>query len=108
MANWYVNGNLSVGIWAKKSGAWQKITNRIVFVYQSVPGSGLRTVNWFLNDIFDLGTGVQAFGVTIESYSGNAAAVTDLASVSWTAQSASGERSATPSDQSTTAVVSPQ
>lgn len=109
MANWYVNGSVTVGIWAKVGGVWSKKATRSQFIYQTVPGSGQRTVNWSINSAVDLGvTGVQAFGVTIESHSGTAAALTDLASVSWTAQTASGERSATPSGQSSTAVVSPQ
>jgi len=105
----YINGSVTIGIWAMVAGAWSKRAERSEFIYQTVPSGGQQTVSWFHQSGVDLGvTGVQAFGVTIESHSGISAAVTDLASVSWTAQAASGERSATPSGQSTTAVVSPQ
>ncbi len=104
---YYVNGSVTAGIWAKKSGVWSKVANKGVFIYQTVSSGGTKTVNWSFFDSFDLGSGVEEFGVTIESHTGTAAALTDFDGVSWTATSASGERSATPSGQSSTAVVNP-
>lgn len=102
-----VTGSVSVGLWAKIAGAWTRKATRTQFIDQGTPGGGQQTVNWLYSGAVDLGPNIQAFGVTVESHTGTSAAVTDLASVSWTATTTSGERSATPSGQTTTAVVTP-
>jgi hypothetical protein len=103
-----LSGNVEIGIWAKKSGTWQLVTTYPGWVYDGNIGSvGPHTVAGSVTGAFDLGPGVEAFGITMEGHDGTAASVTDLGSVSWTATAASGERSATPSGQSSTAVVTP-
>jgi hypothetical protein len=105
---YFVSGTVVLGIWAKKAGVWVKITTQSVELYESVAGAGSYTVNWDVTYDVDLGTAVQAFGVTVDSYDGTAAALTDFVSVAWTGTSATGDRSATPSSQNSTVTVRPQ
>lgn len=106
---WYSGfGYVNVGIWVKKAGAWSKATT----VQVAAEGDGFgppSAVAWSVTGTFQLGTGVQAFGVTVESveYDTNTASVTDLQSVSWTATSVSGTRTATPSGQISKVTVRP-
>ena len=95
-----VSGYVQVGIW-RNAGGWSRFTTEDVYIYQDVGNSpGRQTVYWSLQNTYALGQGVTDFGVTIES-TDDTAAVTYLG-VSW-----SGERSATPGGEQTTAVVRP-
>lgn len=104
---YYITGSVTLGIWAKKAGAWAKITQHVIEVYQGVAGAGSYTINWDVTYDDDLGPAVQAFGVTVDAYEGTGAALTDFVSAAWTGTAASGERSATPSGQFSTATVRP-
>lgn len=102
------NGYVYVGIWVKKGGAWQYVGQHSVFVSQSFSSGGQRTLFWSMNQTFTFGGGtIQAIGVTIDGYDGNAATISGLNSINWTVQGASGERSATPSGQRSTVTVRP-
>jgi hypothetical protein len=104
-----VSGNLVVGIWAKKGGVWAKIMNRNVTLYQNAySDAGPHTLNWTLSGDFDLGTGVQAVGLTVESHDGVSADVLDFVSLAWQGVATSGTRSATPNNEKSTVTVSPQ
>lgn len=106
--NWYVQGSVTLGIWAKRAGSWVFIGYDYVSVQQNVGDSGEQTVSWYWSGSYDLGPGVQAFGVTVEGFDGTNATVADLVSASWTATASSGERSATPSGQLSSVVVIPR
>lgn len=102
-------GTVYVDIWVKKAGVWLKAAYASVFVEGN--GSGVSsTSNWYLNETYQLGTGVQAFGVSVNSFDGStsAASVQDLQSVMWTTTSVSGSRTATPSGQLGKVTVRPQ
>lgn len=105
--DYVVSGYVSVGIWRKVGGAWQLFTTEDVYVYASVGynNPGRQTVGWSLQNTYALGQGVTDFGVTIEA-TDDQAAINYLA-VSWSASTETGERSATPGGEQTTAVVRP-
>lgn len=105
---WQVNGTVLVGIWAKKGGVWSLITTSTISIYQSFSTSGAKTIDWTLAKDFDLGTAVQAVGVTIESQTGTSAALTDFVSLSWQSKTTSGTRTATPGGELSVATVRPQ
>lgn len=105
---YYIDGSVTLGIWALKSGVWQKVTTVDVPFYQQVGGYGQYTVNFDETFSLNLGPGVQAFGVTVDSHTGTAASLTDFVSATWTGTSASGERSATPGGEQSTVTVRPQ
>lgn len=103
-----ISGSVTLGLWSKVGGTWIKRADRVVDLYSSVGGSGSQSMNWDITFDVDLGTAVQAFGVTIESYTGTGAALTDFVSVAWTGTAATGDRSAAPSSQLSTVTVRPQ
>lgn len=105
---YYVTGSVTLGIWAKKAGAWAKLAERRIEIYQQVGGSGNQAINFDVTYDVDLGTAVQAVGVTVEAYEGVGAALTDFVSMTWTGTAATGERSATPNGQFSTVTVRPQ
>jgi hypothetical protein len=106
--SWEYNGTVTVGIWAKKAGVWQKIMQDNVSVSQGTTGSNTATLNWFEDIVVQMGSGVQAVGLTIDGYSGTAAALSAFSHLIWQAQGAgSGERSATPASQKSTVTVRP-
>jgi hypothetical protein len=105
---YYITGSVTLGIWAKKAGAWAKVAERRIEIYQEVGGAGNQAVNFDVNYDVDMGTAVQAFGVTVEAYEGVGATLTDFVSAVWTGTAASGERSATPNGQFSTVTVRPQ
>lgn len=103
-----ISGSVTLGLWAKVAGTWIKKAERVVDIYAVVGGAGSQSTSFDVTFDQDLGTGVQAFGVTVESTTGTGAALTDFVSVVWTATSATGDRSATPSGQLSTVTVRPQ
>ena len=105
---WAITGTLTLGIYAKKAGVWVKITERTVTFYDEPGAGGSYTRTFDATYDIDMGTGVQAFGFSIEEHTGTAAALTDFVSAIWTGMSSSGDRSATPSGQSSTITVRPQ
>lgn len=107
----YLNGSVTVGIWAKKAGVWQLITYDYVYINEYLGyggGPGTATTTWYLNGSYDLGPGVQAVGVTVEGYDGIGADVQDFTSLQFATQASSSERSAAPSGQVTNVTVFPQ
>lgn len=104
---YYLVGDVTVGLYAKKAGAWVKSGEATIYVNETVGGGGIQTVAFGGVADVNMGPGVEAFGVAIERVNGTSAEMTDLTSVSWTAIASSGERSATPNGQLSTVVVSP-
>jgi hypothetical protein len=104
--SWMVTGYLDVGVWQRKAGVWSLVATEGVYVQDDVGGGGQHTVGWSLQNTYNLGPGVEAFGATIQGHDGAAATLSYLAA-SWSASSASGERSATPSGQLSTVTVRP-
>lgn len=105
---WYINGTVTLGVWAKKAGVWSLVTTKEIFVTALTGAAGQYTTNWDGTFDVDLGPGIQAFGVTIEGTTGVGAALTDFVSVAWQGVTSSGERSATPSGQLSRVTVRPQ
>lgn len=108
---YWLSANAVIGIYAKKSGVWSRITTRTVTVSGEYTDASQKTLSWTLDETFQLGTGVQMFGVAIEGvvgYNNPTAVITDLSSVSWQALSTSGQTSATPDGQATTVTIRPQ
>ena len=102
------DGTVTVGIWAKKGGVWQKVAQDVVTISQGAAGVSTATIGWFQDAVYQMGNGVQAVGLTIDSFSGSAAALTAFNHTIWQAQgSGSGERSATPAGQQATVTVRP-
>lgn len=101
-----------IAIYAKKAGVWNRITSRTVSVYGQYSTNTPQTINWTLDETFQLGTNIQMFGVLVESVSGysvTSAQITDFASVSWQALGVTGgDASATPAGQLTSVTVRPQ
>ena len=101
-----------VGIYAKKSGVWTRVTTRTVSVAGTYTDGSPKTLTWYIDEPVQLGSGVQAFGASIETvngYSNTSAIVNKLALVSWQAiGSSGGVTSATPDGQTTTVTVRPQ
>lgn len=105
-SSYYLSGSLSVGIWRKVGGVWSLFTTEGVNIFTQTGAGGVQTVGWSLSGTYALGAGVTDFGVTIESQDGTAAALTNL-DVSYSAQTSSGTRSATPGGESVKATVRP-
>ena len=108
MATWTYYGTVTLGIWAKKAGAWQKQKQVTASVNASYSSGGARTLAFDRTFEVDLGPGVEAFGVTVDATDGDASAITDFVSATWSATATSSERSATPNGEKTTIVVIPQ
>lgn len=102
---WEFNHNVTLGIWVRKSGAWTKVTQVYASAYQSGGSGGTRTVGYSYSGTIQLGTGIEAFGVTVDSTSGSSASVDDLAQVNWTAQGSSGGTSSALYSGSTTTIT---
>lgn len=108
----YFGGSITIGIWAKKAGVWQKITQDEVYVSssqnQTVGTSQIQTFNWNCDNTYQMGTGVQALGITIDAFTGNAAALAAFSDAIFQTQAtASSDRSATPAGQKSTVTVNP-
>ncbi len=106
----YYEGSVTVGVWAQKAGTWQKVADQVIAIYDPGPysqGFG-RNFTWSWDGTYQMGTGVQAIGLTIENYSGSAAALSAFSHALFQAQaSAGGDRSATPSGQKSIVTVRP-
>lgn len=108
--SWSYEGSVTVGVWAKKGGVWQKIAQDYVYVYggDGYPTGGAKPFSWSWDNTYQMGSGVQAVGLTIDSYSGSAAAITAFSHTLFQAQGAAGgDRSATPGGQKSTVTVRP-
>jgi hypothetical protein len=99
---------IQVGIWVMKGGAWQRVAIEPVYVFFADTTAGTRTYGWNLDGTYQLGSGVQRFGLSIEGTTGTAAAITSFTNAMWQAQgSTGGQSSATPSGQKSTVTVRP-
>lgn len=107
--SYYYNGIVTLGIWAKKSGVWSKATEAQVEVTETHSAGGSRTIAFDRSFRVNLGSAVQAIGVTVESSNGVSATVDDIREVSWTAQpTGGGVRTASPNGEKCQVKVSPQ
>ena len=105
---------VTLGIWVLRNGAWQKVTQVPGYAYEYGGTGTQRTVRWYYSGTLSLGSGITAFGVTLDAYdnqgySGWGAVVDDLTSVAWTAQpSTATATSALPGGLKTTVTVRPK
>lgn len=112
--HWEFGMGVLLGIWVRRSGAWTKVTQVPAYASDYGGSGGQRTVRWYYNGTLNLGTGIEAFGVTLDGYdnqgsSGWAALVDDLTSVKWTVQPSTGTvSSAIPNGLKTTVTVRPK
>lgn len=100
---------VTIGLWAKKSGAWVKVGTTTKNV-QGTDGVASSAGQAFSKTIsVACGTGIEAFGITIDSVdNGTSGALTAFTSVTWVKTTTSGVRSATPSSQKGRITVRPQ
>ena len=100
-------GSLTYRLWVKKSGVWMPALTQII---EMSNGSGNAKKAFSASDTVQLGSGVQAFGFTVEGFADNivGANTLDLNSVSWTVQATVTSRSATPAGETCKATVRPQ
>jgi hypothetical protein len=107
------SADITLGIWVVRNGAWQKVTQVTAYAYSSGQ-SGNVTINWYFNGSVNLGTGITAFGVTVDSYTGQgqtgwSAVVSAITGIQWTAQGSSGgASSALPGGLKTSVTVRPK
>jgi len=102
------SASVTLGIWVRRSGAWQKVTQVYAYAYSSGQ-SGTVTAYWYFNQSLNLGTGIEAFGVTLDATDGTSAVVNSISSIQWTAQGSSGgASSALPGGLKTTVTVRPK
>jgi hypothetical protein len=100
---------VTFSIWAKKNGTWTKVQTYTRSQNLGSSGTGgSKTFAMSVADTFQLGSGVQAFGVTIDSVVSGTAALTSFPTASWQAQGTSGgSSSATPNNQTSNVTVRP-
>lgn len=97
-------------IWAMKNNVWAKVMTYPASVYQSgYSTAGERSFPVEVHDSFQLGSGVQASGVSFNSTSSGTGSVTYFNRMFWQALASSGtSRSATPGGELTTITVRPR
>ena len=103
-------GTVTVRIYAKKADVWQTVADQVVSIYSQeyYSDGGLRNFAWSWDGTYQMGTGVQAIGLSIVDFSGASAAIQAFTNVMFQAQAAgAGERSATPAGQKSTVTVRP-
>lgn len=106
--HWEFNASISLGLWVKRSGVWTRVDGATASAYQyGVAGS--QTASWYYTGTHQLGTGIEAFGVTMDGTDQQSAVVSDISEVRWNGTGAgSGTRTALPSGSSTTVTVRPK
>ena len=103
------NQSVTLGVWVRRSGAWQKAAQVVAYSYNPNTTQGQKTMGWTFNQSIQLGTGIEAFGISLDSTDGTSATLDDINSISWTAGGApSGERTALPNGATTTITVRPR
>lgn len=108
MTNYYYDNNITVGIWAKKSGVWTLMQDYVLAISNGpYTTGGPRTFTFSGDASFQLGSSVQAFGLTIEGVTLGTATLTGFTHAKWQAQSASGTRTATPNSELSIITVRP-
>lgn len=108
-ATYYYDAYVTYGIWAKKNGTWTKVQSYTrAETLGSYGNGGQRTFNLSVNDTFQLGSGVQAFGITIDAVQSGSATLTSFPTAAWQSQGTSGgSSSATPNSQTSNVTVRP-
>jgi hypothetical protein len=103
------SAEVNIGIWAKKSGAWQQITTDTLYIEGGTNGANTyKTFDQIAT--YQLGSGVEAFGITISvNWGGYSPALSDFVHVKWTAPGTpSSTRTATPNGRTSKVTVRPQ
>lgn len=108
-ATYYYDAYVTYGIWAKKNGTWTKVQSYTrAETLGSYGNGGPRTFNLSVADNFQLGSGVQAFGITIDAVASGSASLISFSKAAWQSQgSAGGSSSATPNNQTSNVTVRP-
>jgi hypothetical protein len=105
-----MDATATIGIYAKKSGVWQKITSANVAVHGTSSTGGVETIPWTIDQSFQMGNNIQMFGAAVEDFNGyynTACTITNISSVSWQAQGSTGTASATPNGEKSKLIVIP-
>lgn len=105
-----LNVYVTFGVWVRRAGAWQKVTQVSGSFYGMYNNANNQTYYANFDGSVQLGTGIEAFGVTVDSVDGgNAPTSIDFTRVQWTAQgAAAGTRTALPNGSTTTVTVRPK
>jgi hypothetical protein len=110
MARYDAYVNATFNVYVRKAGAWTQIGQVTGVFYGSKTNNAASAAygkTSFSN--IQLGTGIEAFGITLASVDGGTVSSYRLDSVSWTASGApSGVRSALPNGARTTVTVRPK
>lgn len=109
--NYYAGqGTVVIGIWAYRSGAWQKVTTITDYFVGADGGAAKTSINVTRSYTVQMGAHPETFGAGIDSRAGmSAATLWDIPSVSWQGGGTPGStRTATPNNQLTTITVRPQ
>ena len=109
------NGEITIGIWVKRGGVWTEATTRTIFMFGNF-GEMTSNKAWAItNESFNLGyqsaSILQAVGVSVKSTIGDMSnpSLTSFTKLAWTSPgTASGERSATPDNQTIKCTVRPE
>ncbi len=96
---------VTLGIWVRRSGAWQKVTSVYTSYYNNKSTADSSNYSARFNGSVQLGGGIEAFGVTIDGVDGGTADDLTFNGVSWTAQGSSGSPSSALADGATTTIT---
>lgn len=109
-------GQITVGIWARKAGVWSEVGTISSYAYGYGDGSSSAWRTYYKTvtemQVMQLGSGVEAFGAVMKGYGGNNnsnSSLHYLGSISWTTPGTpGGTRSALAPGATTTVIVRPQ
>jgi len=111
--SYYAESSADIGIYAKKNGVWTKMTTKTVYCSGFASSTARVTMNWTVDgESFQLGTGVQAVGLTVDGvfgYANPVAVIQRFYEMSYyVTPTSGGVVSATPDGQKTTVTIRPQ
>ncbi|MET4683738.1 hypothetical protein [Brevundimonas faecalis] len=109
-------GQITVGIWARKAGVWSEVGTISSYAYGYGDGSSSAWRTYYKTvtemQVMQLGSGVEAFGAVMKGYGGNNnsnSSLHYLGSITWTTPGTpGGTRSALAPGATTTVIVRPQ
>lgn len=102
------DNQVRLAVWAKKNGVFSRVDTITVAHSAQTNNGGVQTLGWSATRGANLGPIVETIGLSIDSSDNGTAVLNTFNLAQWTSMSAgSGERSATPSGQTTTVTVQP-
>lgn len=106
--HWEFSGNATIGLWVRRGGVWARVGQADASAFQ-YGVQGYNTVGWYYAGTHQLGTGIEAFGITMDGTDQQACVVDDLQEVTWNGSGGGGgQRTALPNGSTTTVTVRPK